>query len=216
MPDLSLPPVQETRRLAAAYRAWPGPSTVRPSEVLEWFGERQALELAAELELETDRGKHTDSPPATDFGRLTRRQVLGGVAAVGAAGALTAMGSSSAEAVGHHPKVVVVGAGLAGLSCTYRLRRNGIKEEHLRQWRENALSGFSTTPSRASGEDRKRIKELERELTRKDKALAETAALLVLQGKMEALWAAEDDATRQNSEEPPSRASRKRKKQGRN
>ena len=96
------------------------------------------------------------------------------------------------------------------------LRRNGIKEEHLRQWRENALSGFSARPSRASGEDRKHIKELERELTRKDKALAETAALLVLQGKMEALWAAEDDATRQSSEEPSSRASRKRRKQGRN
>ena len=32
------------------------------------------------------------------------------------------------------------------------------------------------------------MKDLERELHRKDKALAETAALLVLRGKMQALW----------------------------
>jgi hypothetical protein len=86
---------------------------------------------------------------------------------------------------------------------------------HLRQWRDTALSGFSTRPSRAGREERKRVKELERELKRKDKALAETAALLVLQGKMQALWADEDDPTRQTNEEPSSRASRRRKKRGR-
>jgi hypothetical protein len=95
------------------------------------------------------------------------------------------------------------------------LRRKGLTEVHLRQWRDTALSGFSTRPSRAGREERKRVKELERELKRKDKALAETAALLVLQGKMQALWADEDDPTRQTNEEPSSRASRRRKKRGR-
>ena len=38
------------------------------------------------------------------------------------------------------------------------------------------------------GIDRKRIRELERELTRKEKALAETAALLVLTKKAAAIW----------------------------
>ena len=47
---------------------------------------------------------------------------------------------------------------------------------------------------RASG-DAKRIKELERELVRKDKALAETAALLVLKKKMALLWGDGDDDT---------------------
>ena len=36
--------------------------------------------------------------------------------------------------------------------------------------------------------DRKRIKELERELLRKDRALAETAALLVLSKKVQAIF----------------------------
>ena len=92
------------------------------------------------------------------------------------------------------------------------LRRKGLKEEHLRQWRE---LGIGARPQRANAEERKRIKQLERELKRKEKALAETAALLVLQGKMEALWAEEDDSTRQSSDEPSSRTSRKRKQRGR-
>ena len=41
----------------------------------------------------------------------------------------------------------------------------------------------------------KRIRELERELARKDKALAEAASLLVLQKKFRALMGAEDDDT---------------------
>jgi transposase-like protein len=99
------------------------------------------------------------------------------------------------------------------------LRRMGLKEQHLREWRaalaERASAVFEPREPRLSAESRKRVKELERELVRKDKALAETAALLVLQGKMEALWAAEDDATRQGSDAPSSRASHKRKPQGR-
>jgi len=39
----------------------------------------------------------------------------------------------------------------------------------------------------------KRIKELERELRRKDKALAETAALLVLKKKAQAIWGEHED-----------------------
>ena len=99
------------------------------------------------------------------------------------------------------------------------LRREGLTEEHLRQWREaleeRASAVFEPREPRVSAESRRRLIELERELKRKDKALAETAALLVLQGKMQALWAEEDDSTRQNNDEPSSPASRKPKKRGR-
>jgi transposase len=99
------------------------------------------------------------------------------------------------------------------------LRRKGLTEEHLRQWREaleeRASAVFAPNEPRASAESRRRVQELERELRRKDKALAETAALLVLQGKVQALWGEEGDPTRQSSDEPSSRASRKHKKRGR-
>jgi hypothetical protein len=48
--------------------------------------------------------------------------------------------------------------------------------------------GALALPSAASREDRARIKELERELQRKERALAETAALLVLSKKLEAIF----------------------------
>jgi transposase len=76
------------------------------------------------------------------------------------------------------------------------LRRQGLHREQLEEW-TSALEEALAQPRqgrRASG-DAKRIKELEREVARKDKALAETAALLVLKKKMAVLWGEEDDDT---------------------
>ncbi len=76
------------------------------------------------------------------------------------------------------------------------LRRQGLHREQLEEWQralEDALAQ-SRRPAR-SASDAKRIKELEREVARKDKALAETAALLVLKKKMELLWGDGDDDT---------------------
>lgn len=77
------------------------------------------------------------------------------------------------------------------------LRRKGLHEAQLREWREAALKGLDTKPkaSRSRSPHARRVRELERELQRKDKALAETAALLVLQKKVRALWPDEVDAT---------------------
>jgi hypothetical protein len=63
----------------------------------------------------------------------------------------------------------------------------------LEQWRDNATQALAEPEEvRASPQqtkqDRRRIKELEREVRRKDKALAETAALLVLSKKVEAIF----------------------------
>lgn len=43
-------------------------------------------------------------------------------------------------------------------------------------------------------DERQRIKALERDLARKDKALAEAAALLVLRKKAAAIWGGGEDA----------------------
>lgn len=82
------------------------------------------------------------------------------------------------------------------------LRREGLHEVQLREWREAALEALEQ-PS-VSGKKRKkeakRIRELEKELRRKEKALAEAAALLVLEKKLQVLWGAEDDDTDEESE----------------
>jgi transposase len=84
------------------------------------------------------------------------------------------------------------------------LRRRGVHREQLDAWRALLDEAFArSTPSRRSPEG-KRIKQLERELARKDRALAETAALLVLQKKLHLLFpegqADEDDDTDNGSD----------------
>ena len=49
-------------------------------------------------------------------------------------------------------------------------------------------AGRAQSQPAATRQDKKRIKELERELLRKDRALAETAALLVLSKKVAAIF----------------------------
>lgn len=73
-------------------------------------------------------------------------------------------------------------------------REHGMYVEHIKMWKAISIAAHSTkqdsqykldTVRRA---DKKKIKSLEKELNRKDKALAETAALLVLREKYNALW----------------------------
>ncbi len=83
------------------------------------------------------------------------------------------------------------------------LRRRGVHREQLDAWRA-AAEGFGQPATARRSPESKRIRELEREVARKDKALAETAALLVLQKKLQLLFpagqAAEDDDTDDGSE----------------
>jgi len=78
------------------------------------------------------------------------------------------------------------------------LRRKGLKESHLRAWRQASLEALESPRPRRRGKspEAQRIRTLEKELDRKEKALAEAAALLVLKKKVEAIWGdAEDDTT---------------------
>jgi len=77
-------------------------------------------------------------------------------------------------------------------------REHGIYPQELAAWRASATQALAEPEEqRASPKetaaDRRRIKELERELRRKDKALAETAALLVLSKKLEAIFPKGED-----------------------
>ena len=72
-------------------------------------------------------------------------------------------------------------------------REKGLYPSELETWRQGATVALAEPgEARASPQQtrqaKKRIKELERELKRKDKALAETAALLVLSKKLSAIY----------------------------
>lgn len=76
------------------------------------------------------------------------------------------------------------------------LRREGLHSAQIEEWRANAVTalGASARPKGASPQAR-RVQQLERELLRKDRALAEVTALLALKKKLEAIWGDEDDDT---------------------
>lgn len=79
------------------------------------------------------------------------------------------------------------------------LRRSGLKSTDLERWRESILAAVQPRADRRAkrkrSQERKRIRELEKELRRKDKALAETAALLALKKKAQEIWGDADDGT---------------------
>ena len=109
-------------------------------------------------------------------------------------------------------RVLVATSGLDDAKLGEILRREGLHSADLQRWRDEALKGLSPgrADKKASAADRTRIKELERELHRKEKALAEAAALLVLRKKLEALHWFEDDAPSDSSERKSSSRSSKR------
>ena len=90
---------------------------------------------------------------------------------------------------------VVEGASLPEAEFGVFLRRRGIHESQLREWQEQALAGLASPTRKSSVDDARRVKALERELTRKDKALAEAAALLLLKKKVLAIWGGGGDDT---------------------
>ena len=65
------------------------------------------------------------------------------------------------------------------------LREKGLHSVHLERWQQEFVEAYASRKKKTKGGDprQKRIKELEGDLRRKDKALAETAALLVLKKK---------------------------------
>jgi transposase-like protein len=73
-------------------------------------------------------------------------------------------------------------------------RRQGIYPVQIANWKESMVQGLTSGPSKADREQNQKqvrtIQNLEKDLARKEKALAEVVALLVLQKKFQALMEA--------------------------
>lgn len=72
-------------------------------------------------------------------------------------------------------------------------RTNGVYPQELASWRESATAALAgpevpRSTAQEAKQQRRRIKELERDVNRKDKALAEAAALLILSKKVAAIF----------------------------
>lgn len=95
--------------------------------------------------------------------------------------------------------VVIETAALNETELAEYCRQKGLYAEQIQRWREAAITGagsrdqMSTEERRDLQKERKKSRKLEKELKRKEKALAEAAALLVLQKKAQAIWGENED-----------------------
>ena len=76
-------------------------------------------------------------------------------------------------------------------------REHGIYPHHVKQWKAEILKAMSVPGKSANPAQVKQLREenksLRKELRRKEKALAEAAALLVLKKKAEGMWGTYED-----------------------
>ena len=92
---------------------------------------------------------------------------------------------------------VIACASLGEDSLGEYCREQGIFHHHVKQWKTDFVTSKGQSQELSLVSDMKRLKEenkaLVKEVNRKDRALAETAALLVLQKKVQAIWGSDED-----------------------
>ena len=93
--------------------------------------------------------------------------------------------------------VVLESAGLNEVELSEYCRRTGLFPQQISAWRQSCLQANAPAAPKVDWTElkaqSKHITQLEAELRRKEKALAEVAALLVLQKKAQALWGDPED-----------------------
>ena len=98
-------------------------------------------------------------------------------------------------------QIVLKAAALSDDELGAFLRREGIHEAQLEEWRAKAMEAATDALKAPHGKrsentpEARKIRALESELRRKNDALAEASALLILKKKFQELMGDEDDAT---------------------
>ena len=92
--------------------------------------------------------------------------------------------------------MVIRCGGLSEEDANKLCREQGLYTHHIQAWKQEFVGGVAASAPVKKSETkqlRHENKALKKELNRKDKALAETAALLVLQKKVNAIWGSDED-----------------------
>jgi transposase len=105
---------------------------------------------------------------------------------------------TSSWTVEEKARVIAQAAGLAGDQLTVYLQREGVKLGYFRRWRRALEEAGEESVGMT-----KRIRKLERALARKESALAEAAALLLLRETIESQDQKEDDGFDELVDEEP-------------
>jgi transposase len=92
-------------------------------------------------------------------------------------------------------RVVLEAASIPDEQLGAFLRKKGLHCSHLEEWRKAAIVALQNPKKSKPSPEAKRIRELEKDLRRKEKALAEVTALLALKKKIAEIWGDGDDDT---------------------
>ena len=148
-------------------------------------------------------------PQSRSVGEVSRQEGISDVTlytwrrqAMAGGGKVTRSGKAVPEQWPAEEKLAVVieTATLTEIELGQYCRKKGLYPEQAKGWRQACLDGQTAATHRSQSEraqskvDQQRIRALERELTRKEKALAEAAALLMLRKKLQALWGEDGDS----------------------
>ena len=93
-------------------------------------------------------------------------------------------------------EMVIACGSLDEASTNELCRERGVYAHHVRQWKADFISGLAANERTDAKGLKGEVRELRKELNRKEMALAETAALLVLQKKVSAIWGNDEDNSR--------------------
>ncbi|UVW34158.1 transposase [SAR92 clade bacterium H455] len=95
--------------------------------------------------------------------------------------------------------MVITCGSLSDEAISKLCREKGIYPHHIKHWKSDFAEGKAVSGGDKKHADNKQLKHenksLKKELSRKEKALAEAAALLVLQKKVNALWGNDEDSS---------------------
>jgi transposase len=95
--------------------------------------------------------------------------------------------------------IVVETATLSEIDLAEYCRKKGLYVEEIKAWQDNCMQANGgvakelASSQRREKDKEKELKQVKKELQRKEAALAETAALLVLRKKAEAIWGATEE-----------------------
>ena len=93
--------------------------------------------------------------------------------------------------------LVILCGSMSEVEINQYCREQGLYAHHIKQWKDELANGVMTNKQAANTAENRRLKlenkALTKELNRKEKALAEAAALLILQKKANRLWGYDED-----------------------
>jgi transposase len=85
-------------------------------------------------------------------------------------------------------KAVIETTGLNDIDLGNYIRREGLYSNQVAEWRKEIIALLAIKPNYKKDERDDKIRFLERDILRKDRALAEASALLILQKKVDLIW----------------------------